>query len=116
MMYKTPVAIGSSPPASEEAMNTAARLSTCLIASMLMISLASGTARAEGETYPPDGDHPLRILDYFVAPVGTALEWTVTRPLWHFGRVVAPYQHIDYKGFRGCSKERPARSCTNVIK
>lgn len=65
---------------------------------------------------PPDRDHPLRIVHYFVAPVGEFLDWALIRPMARVGEVVAPYEHIDARGFRGCSRERPARSCTNVVR
>ena len=89
-----------------------------LIAFAIVVGMSSGSASAASRDpfYPSDGDHPLRIVDYFVAPVGTILEWTVTRPLALLGSVIAPYHHIDNKGFKGCSRERPARSCTSVIK
>ena len=86
------------------------------LAALLATAGSASTASAYQSTYPPDGDHPLRILYTFVAPVGNFLEWTVTRPISRLGDVIAPYQHIDDKGFRGCSRERPARSCTNVVK
>ena len=79
--------------------------------------LPASTSFAEwNTTYPPDGDHPLRIVHYFVYPIGKFLEMTVTRPMAAVGSVVAPYEHIDERGFTGCSRERPARSCSNVIK
>lgn len=80
------------------------------------LALGATSAEAVDTTYPPDGDNPLRIVYYFVAPVGTALEWTVTRPLAIMGHYIAPYEHIDRRGFTGCSRERPARSCTYVVK
>jgi hypothetical protein len=80
------------------------------------LSLGATSAEAIDTSYPPDGDNPLRIVYYFVAPVGTALEWTVTRPLAIMGHYIAPYEHIDRSGFSGCSRERPARSCTYVVK
>ncbi|MFN2425217.1 MAG: hypothetical protein ABR587_02075 [Candidatus Binatia bacterium] len=80
------------------------------------IAGAAQPAQALDTHYPPDGENPLRIAYYFVAPVGKLLEWTVTRPLAVMGNTVAPYEHIDSRGFRGCSRERPARSCTNVVK
>jgi hypothetical protein len=80
------------------------------------LSLTVSPAQALDTTYPPDGENPLRIAYYFLAPVGTALEYTVTRPLAIMGHYVAPYEHIDRRGFTGCSRERPARSCTYVVK
>lgn len=82
----------------------------------LSIAVDASNAHALDTTYPPDGENPLRITWYFLAPVGKALEWTVTRPLAVFGNTVAPYEHIDHRGFGGCSRERPARSCTYVVK
>jgi hypothetical protein len=73
-------------------------------------------ALAEPFSYPSDGDNPLRVTHTFVSPVGTILEWTVTRPIAALGHLIAPYRHIDSKGFQGCSRERPARSCTAVVK
>lgn len=88
------------------------------IAAVAAVALCAGAsaARAEQYSYPPDGDNPLRIAYTFVAPVGTLLEWTVTRPIARIGDVIAPYRHIDYKGSKACSRERPARSCTEVVK
>jgi len=87
------------------------------LAAMLLLACASkSNAAAHDFYYPSDSDHPLRIVHYFVAPVGNLLEFTVTRPLARIGAVVAPYRHIDSKSFSGCSRERPARSCTDVIK
>lgn len=91
------------------------RCSVAALAVATVISMTSPAALAE-DTYPADGDHPLRIVYYAVSPVGTLLEWAVTRPLARLGHVIAPYRHIDYRGFRGCSRERPARSCTGVVK
>ena len=91
-----------------------------LVTGMVLAALVAGSAKpaaALDTSYPPDGDHPLRLVYYFVAPVGEALEWTVTRPLAVFGNTVAPYEHINKpKAFHGCSRERPARSCTNVVR
>lgn len=94
------------------------RTRTLSVAAVMAAALCAGasSARAEAYSYPPDGDNPLRIVHTFVAPVGTFLEWTVTRPIARIGDVIAPYRHIDYKGFKGCSRERPARSCTDVVK
>ena len=87
------------------------------VAAALLLSFASTSmARNEDYYYPTDADHPLRIVHYFVAPVGNFLEYTVTRPLARLGSWIAPYRHIDSKSFSGCSRERPARSCTDVIK
>jgi hypothetical protein len=91
------------------------RLATTLAAAA-MLTLAAGPACALDTDYPQDGENPLRMVYYFVAPVGELLEWTVARPLAIMGNVIAPYEHIDARGFSGCSRERPARSCTNVIK
>ena len=90
------------------------RLAATLSAAVMLTW--SSSSLAWDTTYPSDGDHPLRIVHYFVDPIGRFLEWTVTRPMAIVGNEVAPYQHIDSKGFTGCSRERPARSCTNVIK
>lgn len=79
--------------------------------------VAAAPAFAEDTyTYPPDSDNPLRMAYTFVAPVGELLEWTVTRPVARFSNATMPYRHIDHKGFSGCSRERPARSCTDVVK
>jgi len=86
------------------------------VAVTIVLACAPRPARAVDTSYPSDGDHPLRVAHYFVAPAGGLLEWTVMRPLAVVGRILAPYQHIDAKTFRGCSRERPARSCTNVVK
>ena len=80
------------------------------VAAAAMIASTSLPAAALDTHYPPDGENPLRIAYYFVAPVGKLLEWTVTRPLAVMGNTIAPYEHIDSRGFRGCSRERPARS------
>lgn len=87
-----------------------------LAIAVLAFSFAASTASADSYSYPPDGDNPLRMAYTFVAPVGSLLEWTVTRPIARLGDVIAPYHHIDHKGFQGCSRERPARSCTEVVK
>jgi hypothetical protein len=86
------------------------------VAAAVLLSLAASPARADDPMYPPDADNPLRIVHYFVQPVGRFLEWTVTRPLAALAFHVAPYEHIDSKGFKGCSRERPARSCTYSVK
>lgn len=91
------------------------RLGTALAAAAVLACTA-WPAQALDTDYPPDGENPLRMVYYFVAPVGEVLEWTVTRPLAIMGNAIAPYRHIDARGFSGCSRERPARSCTNVIK
>lgn len=91
-----------------------AALASAFLSTLLVLSIARPAVA--DDSYPPDGDHPLRIAYTFVAPVGTILEWTVTRPIARLGNLIAPYQHIDDKGFSGCSRERPARSCTNVVK
>ncbi len=70
-------------------------------------------ARAGDSSYPEDGDHPLRIVHYVVGPIGHILEWTVTRPLAYLGSKVAPYQHINAREEKICSRERPGRSCTD---
>jgi hypothetical protein len=85
-------------------------------AAAIVVAGTAWPARALDTSYPPDGDHPLRIVHTFVAPVGTLLEWTVTRPLAILGHLIAPFQHIDQQGFKGCSRERPARSCTYVVR
>jgi hypothetical protein len=92
------------------------RSAAAAIAVAAALSCTASPARAIDTSYPPDGDNPLRIVYYFVAPVGTALEYTFTRPLAIMGHYVAPYEHIDRRGFSGCSRERPARSCTYVVK
>jgi len=81
-----------------------------------MLVCAAWPAHALDTDYPEDGENPLRMVYYFVAPVGIALEWAVARPLAVMGNEIAPYKHIDNRGFRGCSRERPARSCTNVVR
>lgn len=96
--------------------NRIARTALASIAVAVLLSLAGSPARADDPMYPPDADNPLRIVHYFVQPVGRLLEWTVTRPLAALAFHVAPYQHIDSKGFKGCSRERPARSCTYSVK
>lgn len=85
-------------------------------AALLVASVSTSLAGGARDSYPADGDHPLRIMHYFVAPVGKLLEMTVTRPLHAIGSQVAPFQHIDHRGFSGCSRERPARSCTYVVR
>jgi hypothetical protein len=101
-------------------MRNRSRNARMLVASITfagLLGFGAGTAAAIDTTYPPDGDHPLRLVYYFVAPVGEVLEWTVTRPLAIFGNTVAPYEHINKpRAFRGCSRERPARSCTDVVR
>jgi hypothetical protein len=88
----------------------------CAVA-LIAAALASAPAASAFDTrYPPDGDHPLRIAYTFVYPAGKILEYTVTRPIAILGNYIAPYDHIDARGFRGCSRERPARSCTDVVK
>lgn len=89
---------------------------TALVAALVLSAFAAAPARAFTDHYPPDGEHPLRIVHYFIAPVGRVLEWTVTRPLWAVGRVVAPHEHIGDTRFKACSRERPGRSCTYVVK
>lgn len=91
------------------------RLATTLAAAA-MLACSAWPVQALDTHYPPDGENPLRMVYYFVAPVGKILEWTVARPLAVMGNTIAPYQHIDARGFKGCSRERPARSCTNVIR
>ncbi len=122
-MYKTRIDFGSgggSGPAVREGNTTMASFPVrrFVVAAAVAASIAGGatSARALDTTYPPDGENPLRIAYYFVAPVGKVLEWTVTRPLAVFGNTVAPYEHIDHRGFSGCSRERPARSCTYVVR
>lgn len=73
-------------------------------------------AAAVDTTYPRDGDNPLKITSYFLSPVGTLLEWTVTRPLAVFGNMVVPRKPVSSAAFRGCGRERPARSCTEVVR
>jgi hypothetical protein len=80
-----------------------------------LLAVTAWPAQALDTDYPSDGENPLRMVYYFVAPIGQALEWTVARPLAVVGNAIAPYERINDKGFRGCSRERPARSCTNVI-
>ena len=48
----------------------------------------------------PGYGHPLR-PEYILTPIGSR---------------VAPHDHINKKGFQGCSRERPARSCTKVVR
>ena len=95
---------------------TSAKKAAAAMVTVALLALSGSGAAAVETSYPSDGDHPLRVVDYFVAPVGTVLEWTVMRPLAFVGGIVAPYHHIDNKGFKGCSRERPARSCTNIVK
>ena len=94
---------------------TKKRFGAAAIAAGMLVTATPSFAEWD-TSYPQDGDHPLRIVHYFVHPIGKVLEWTVTRPLAVMGHVVAPYHHIDSKGFTGCSRERPARSCPDVIK
>lgn len=98
--------------------SAARRLARFALAAAVAASIAgsASSAHALDTRYPADGENPLRIAWYFVAPVGKVLEWTVTRPLAVFGNTVAPYDHINDRGFAGCSRERPARSCTNVVR
>ena len=86
------------------------------LAMAAMLACSAGPAQALDTDYPEDGENPLRMVYYFVAPVGKFLEWSVARPLAIMGNVIAPYEHIDARGFGGCSRERPARSCTNVVR
>jgi len=72
---------------------------------------AGAPALAGDDAFEKQGDHPLRILHYFVAPVGTLLEWTVTRPLYEIGSRVAPWESIDARPSEACQRERPGRSC-----
>ncbi|HEY2772948.1 MAG TPA: hypothetical protein VGK20_02725 [Candidatus Binatia bacterium] len=76
-------------------------------------AIAAGDANG---MYAADEDHPLKIAYYFLDPVGRALQYAVTDPMARLAASVAPYWHIDTKGFNGCSRERPARSCAAVIK
>ena len=91
------------------------RLVTVLVVASLLACMASPSGARE-TAYPSDGDHPLYIAHTFIAPVGRILEWTVTRPIAALGRMIAPFEHIGDTSFKGCSRERPARSCTNVVK
>lgn len=88
---------------------------TSVLGAAALLAVAASPAQALDTDYPPDGDNPLRIVWYLVAPVGTFLEWTVTRPMAAVGSVVSPFPGDEKETFRGCSRERPARSCTNVV-
>ncbi len=55
-----------------------------------VLVLGAVPARAH-DAYDDSQSHQLRILAYFVNPVGFALEWLVTRPL-HF---VASNPHLE---------------------
>ena len=80
----------------------------------LLLALSHPLPALAGDSwYPEDGDHPLRIVHYVVGPIGRILEWTVTRPLAYVGSKVAPYQHINAREEKICSRERPGRSCTD---
>lgn len=93
---------------------SAKALLTLAVSAVLLAS--ASPARAHDIGYPADGDHPLRIAHYFLYPVGKFLEVTVTRPMSRVGHHVSPYRYIDSRGFSGCSRERPARSCSEVVK
>jgi hypothetical protein len=91
-------------------------LRTAFVTSAIVLSSFSVAAADWDHDVPPDRDHPLRIVHYFVAPVGELLDWALIRPMARVGEVIAPYHHIDARGFSGCSRERPARSCTDVVR
>ncbi len=75
----------------------------------IAVSLSAGVASA-GERYNPVTDeHPLKIVRYFLYPVGKAVEITVTRPLQALGSVTAPPEYCYDGGLLPCTKERTSR-------
>lgn len=90
-----------------------------LVATVVVASaFLPGTSEAGRyeSSYPPDGENPLRITSYFVKPVGMLLEWAVARPLAALDEAIWPESDPGVGGFAGCSRERPARSCTDIVK
>ena len=77
--------------------------------------LLAAPSPARATEYTDEDSTPLRIVYYFVSPVGKALEYAVTRPLYAAFQYVAPFHHIDEKRPNGCSRERPSRNCTRTI-
>jgi len=56
--------------------------------------------------YNEDASQPLKIVSYFVAPIGFALEWTVARPLNYLANEtpLAPAMNPDKDQFYGPPK------------
>jgi len=94
---------------------TAWSLRAAALTAAIVIQMTT-PASARDAVYPPDRDHPLYVAHMFVAPVGNALDWAIFRPLSRLHQRVSPYEHITTRGYTGCSKERPARGCTYVVK
>jgi len=87
------------------------------LAAGLLLTFAAPRAFAAGDPmYPEDADNPLKVVYYFVAPVGTLVEWTVTRPLAAMGYYIAPHDRIGTRPYTACARERPGRSCTSTMR
>lgn len=89
----------------------AAAAATTISAILLAAPAMAGPSRLD-----PDADHPLRIVHHVVAPVGRLVEWTVIRPIEAVGSRIAPYERIDDAPSRACARERPARSCAEIVR
>jgi len=54
---------------------------TAFICALVILVFSGQLALAEQDAYDESQSHPLRIIAYFLHPVGRLLEWTFTRPL-----------------------------------
>ncbi|MBI3327333.1 MAG: OmpA family protein [Nitrospinae bacterium] len=57
------------------------RSATVFISALVILVFSVQLGLAEQDEYDESQSHPLRIIAYFLHPVGRLLEWTFTRPL-----------------------------------
>ena len=75
----------------------------------VLLSLLTSPAFARKPYNGLTDEHPLKIVRYFLYPVGKVVELTVTRPLQAIGSVTAPQEYCYDGGLLPCTKARARR-------
>lgn len=83
-----------------------------VITAFAALVAVSGTSAQAADQYDDQDSHPLRVVSYFLYPVGTVIDYAVFRPLHFVGRYLTPSNDNNYDmDAKTCQGERINRLC-----